>query len=131
MGRKTWQSLPAQFRPLPDRFNAVVSKSWTQSDLHGGPQQTKGVKVFPRVGAALEDCATKYPNVFIIGMSVTPFRCERLFAESLQVAAFWFLNLRRSLTLRCIPTGTCDSQKQLFLETKRTARRCSWQRTQQ
>jgi dihydrofolate reductase len=27
MGRKTWDSLPARFRPLPDRYNIVVSRS--------------------------------------------------------------------------------------------------------
>ena len=27
MGRKTWDSLPAQFRPLPDRVNVVVSRN--------------------------------------------------------------------------------------------------------
>ena len=27
MGRKTWDSLPAKFRPLPDRANIVISRS--------------------------------------------------------------------------------------------------------
>jgi dihydrofolate reductase len=27
MGRKTWESLPARFRPLPDRYNIVVTRS--------------------------------------------------------------------------------------------------------
>ncbi|MGE4169564.1 MAG: dihydrofolate reductase [Candidatus Margulisiibacteriota bacterium] len=27
MGRKTWESLPEKFRPLPDRLNLVVSRS--------------------------------------------------------------------------------------------------------
>jgi dihydrofolate reductase len=26
MGRKTWESLPEQYRPLPDRFNGVLSR---------------------------------------------------------------------------------------------------------
>jgi dihydrofolate reductase/thymidylate synthase len=29
MGRRTWDSLPAKFRPLPGRFNIVVSRSAT------------------------------------------------------------------------------------------------------
>ena len=27
MGRKTWESLPEKFRPLPDRINAVISRN--------------------------------------------------------------------------------------------------------
>ena len=27
MGRKTWDSLPAKFRPLPNRINVVLTKS--------------------------------------------------------------------------------------------------------
>jgi dihydrofolate reductase len=27
MGRKTWESLPAKFRPLPDRLNIVVTRT--------------------------------------------------------------------------------------------------------
>src|SRR5437763_1943009 len=33
MGRKTWESLPPKFRPLPDRINIVMSKSKPPTDL--------------------------------------------------------------------------------------------------
>jgi dihydrofolate reductase len=32
MGRKTWESLPKSFRPLPDRINIVMSRSTNWSD---------------------------------------------------------------------------------------------------
>jgi dihydrofolate reductase len=40
MGRKTWESLPASFRPLPGRTNIVVSRNPSAIGL---PEGTVGV----------------------------------------------------------------------------------------
>jgi dihydrofolate reductase len=64
MGRKTWDSLPARFRPLPGRRNLVVSR---QAGL-----QLPGAEVhasLPQALAALAAPATPggVPQVFVIG----------------------------------------------------------------
>jgi dihydrofolate reductase len=64
MGRKTWQSLPERFRPLPGRTNVVLTRQagWSA----GSP----GVLVADSVEAALEAAAKLDPvpeRVFVIG----------------------------------------------------------------
>lgn len=59
MGRKTWDSLPPRFRPLPGRRNLVVSRSTGELD---------GADVFPSLEAALAACAGE-AEVCVIGGS--------------------------------------------------------------
>lgn len=59
MGRKTWDSLPPRFRPLPGRRNLVVSRS---------TRELTGAEVFPTLEAALAACADA-PEVCVIGGS--------------------------------------------------------------
>jgi dihydrofolate reductase len=56
MGRKTWDSVPAKFRPLPGRRNLVVSRSTTA---------LPGAEVFASLDAALAACTE--PEVCVIG----------------------------------------------------------------
>ena len=58
MGRKTWESLPAKFRPLPGRTNIVVSAN---------PNFTApGARVVASLEAALA-CAGDAPETMVIG----------------------------------------------------------------
>lgn len=43
MGRKTYESLPARYRPLPDRLNVVVSRSVSQHSNTQDATQEEGV----------------------------------------------------------------------------------------
>jgi dihydrofolate reductase len=58
MGRKTWDSLPARFRPLPGRRNLVVTRqpAW----------QAAGAEAMPSLEAALAATAAAL-RVFVIG----------------------------------------------------------------
>lgn len=61
MGRKTWESLPEKFRPLPERTNIVVTR---QSDY-----EAAGVEVAGSLEEALA-AASRVPGadeVFVIG----------------------------------------------------------------
>jgi len=58
MGRKTWDSLPAAFRPLPGRRNLVVTRN---------PQwQAGGAEALPSLDAALQTLQSE-ARVFVIG----------------------------------------------------------------
>jgi len=70
MGRKTWDSLPASYRPLPGRRNIVVTRN---------PQwQAQGAEVASSLEAALERTA-EADKAFVIGGG-------ELYAQSLALA---------------------------------------------
>ena len=58
MGRKTWDSLPARFRPLPGRRNMVLTRA--------ADWKAAGAERFGSLAQALQDCAAA-PVVWIIG----------------------------------------------------------------
>lgn len=64
MGRKTWESIPVKFRPLPDRLNIVLSRSFTNEE------QENGVIHANSIGRCVELIKEKnLLKVFIIGGS--------------------------------------------------------------
>lgn len=70
MGRKTWHSLPARFRPLPGRRNLVLSRD--------AGLAAAGAEVVTSLGAALA-LVQEAPRVFVIGGA-------QLYAEALPLA---------------------------------------------
>jgi dihydrofolate reductase len=77
MGRRTYESLPDAFRPLPDRRNLVLSADPGYS--------AEGAEVFGSLREALAACGD---DCFVIGGEVT-FRdalplCERLYVTEIE-----------------------------------------------
>lgn len=62
MGRRTWDSLPPRFRPLPGRDNIVLTR---QSGW-----QAEGARTAPSLDAALALCA-QAPRVWVMGGAQT------------------------------------------------------------
>ncbi len=70
MGRKTWDSLPPRFRPLPGRANIVITR---QADWH-----ENGAKPFTDLDSALRFCE-QFEDVWVIGGA-------QLYAQALPLA---------------------------------------------
>jgi dihydrofolate reductase len=70
MGRKTWDSPPAKVRPLPGRFNVVLTRS---ADATREIESRPGIRAATRLRCALDACAAVHAmgsvdrHVFIIG----------------------------------------------------------------
>jgi dihydrofolate reductase len=63
MGRKTWDSLPPRFRPLPGRINVVVSRKSTEIELpHGVLRATT-----PEEALELAATVAEGKDVWVIG----------------------------------------------------------------
>lgn len=66
MGRKTWDSLPSKFKPLPNRFNAVVTRKKIEPPLYYDPTE-------PYWGNSIDSCIkashknVEGEDVYIIG----------------------------------------------------------------
>jgi dihydrofolate reductase len=65
MGRKTWDSLPDKFKPLPGRINVVVSRNAAQLELPLGVLKATS----PQEGLALASRSAQAENktVWVIG----------------------------------------------------------------
>lgn len=71
MGRRTWESLPPKFRPLPGRANFVIT-SQTEGDF-------EGATLCQNIEEAIEKAKEVNEDVFIIGGA-------RVFEEALPYA---------------------------------------------
>ncbi|BDZ42689.1 dihydrofolate reductase [Paraoerskovia sediminicola] len=69
MGRRTWDSLPDRFRPLPGRLNVVVTRQQGWVPDVAAPQASDGVVVAHGLGDALEtaSAAATGGQVWVMG----------------------------------------------------------------
>ncbi|TPX09794.1 uncharacterized protein E0L32_008985 [Thyridium curvatum] len=116
MGRKTWDSIPPRFRPLKDRLNVVVSRSFAsggqqpQPQLHGSEEDPSAQQPL-RAGSleqALELLRARAASgavarVFVIGGG-------QIYASSLKLA-----EARRVLLTRVLTDFECDTHFPLAL----------------
>ena len=83
MGRKTWESLPEKFRPLPGRVNVVLSQK-------GGLSLPSGVLCFQSLDEALSQLSSSIENIFVIGgaqvyaQAIGHPLCQKLYVTHVQ-----------------------------------------------
>ncbi|XP_066955476.1 dihydrofolate reductase isoform X1 [Macrobrachium rosenbergii] len=95
MGRKTWESIPSKFRPLPGRLNVILS---SQPKEYFG--DTNGSIICQSFEAALEEACSqddKLETIWVIGGS------------SLYEMALTSEKLHRVYVTRILATIACDT----------------------
>lgn len=67
MWRKTWDSIPSKYRPLPDRINCILSRSLKYEDIHS--KIDNFVLHFNSFDHCLKELTNKdnIENIFVIG----------------------------------------------------------------
>jgi len=80
MGRKTWESIPENFRPLPGRVNVVLTRKAAEADFSS--MYPAGVLAAPSMGDALDQLRKRddVSEVFAIGG-------ESVYKEALEMPA--------------------------------------------
>jgi dihydrofolate reductase len=95
MGRKTWESIPEKFRPLPERKNIIVSRTFNPKDLpmdtilatslEHAVQAASTSKVFLGGGLDIYEKALEEKIVNTICATIIrgekTFTCDRFFPE--------------------------------------------------
>ena len=88
MGRKTWESLPEKFRPLPSRINVVIT---SQKDFPLPQEVFKALSI--REALALLDKSawqSKIENIFVIGgalvfqEAITYPECQSIYLTNIE-----------------------------------------------
>ncbi|EDO17156.1 hypothetical protein Kpol_1072p26 [Vanderwaltozyma polyspora DSM 70294] len=85
MGRKTWESIPAKFRPLPNRTNVVISRSFTADlVLSDDNSYLKCNSLYDSIEKLNSSYKDKIERVYIIGGG-------EIYKESLNLCDYWLI----------------------------------------
>ena len=81
MGRKTWDSLPVKFRPLPGRLNLVVTRQpdWQADGAVRANSVAQALALCSPDGDAGQQAATGWTDVWVLGGA-------QIYAEALPLA---------------------------------------------
>lgn len=69
MGRKTWESLPPKFRPLPHRFNVILTRNSDYRSAHSVSESVGIASSLPEALALIDAKRDAIDQVFVIGGS--------------------------------------------------------------
>lgn len=98
MGRKTWGSIPKKFRPLPERLNVVLSRSYPEKPEKAAHECTTEPMKIASLEAALDALnAREVGKVFVIG------------GAEVYKAALELPNTKRILLTRIMSDFECDT----------------------
>ena len=91
MGRKTWESIPVKFRPLPDRLNVILTENNSQNLKN---LENENIIIMNNLPSSLEKLSKidYIENIFIIGG-------ERLYKEAINnkyCQYIYFTNFNRN-----------------------------------
>ncbi|KAI4113317.1 MAG: hypothetical protein LQ345_005676 [Seirophora villosa] len=89
MGRKTYDSIPAKFRPLKDRHNLIITRSPSQFAGQAQPEESGSVVAASSIASALQTLRSRHGGaelgrVFVIGgaeiyrQALRLAQCERV-----------------------------------------------------
>lgn len=66
MGRKTWESIPEKYRPLPNRINVILSTTM-ESNLSPAEGEPWVVNNWEQVPGLMDDAGYSDKDIFVIG----------------------------------------------------------------
>ncbi|ETL93566.1 thymidylate synthase [Phytophthora nicotianae P10297] len=67
MGRKTWESLPAKVRPMPKRYNVVLTRDSSYRQTQGVPETVGVATSFREALELVQQQGDRVDQVFVIG----------------------------------------------------------------
>ncbi|OWZ19253.1 Thymidylate synthase [Phytophthora megakarya] len=112
MGRKTWESLPAKVRPMPKRYNVILTRDASYRQTQNVPETVGVAASFREALDLVQQQGEKVDQVFVIGGGA-------VYAEALSYAGCTKVHLTRVKgTFECDAFFPLEQLKQKFQVTQ-------------